>query len=148
MEFESIWDTGASSCAISNRVVSALGLKPTGMTTMRGANGEALTNTYLLNLYLPNGVAFSGVRVAEVKLVGNEDILIGMDVISAGDFTVSNYDGKTCMSFRIPSQERTDYVPGANAQNAAAAKRAGQIAHRNQKDQKRQFVNMINKKHR
>ena len=31
------------------------------------------------------------------------DIIIGMDIISKGDFAVSNLNGKTSFSFRIPS---------------------------------------------
>ena len=37
------------------------------------------------------------------------DVLIGMDIISMGDFAVSNFDGKTQFSFRIPSQEHVEY---------------------------------------
>ena len=37
------------------------------------------------------------------------DVLIGMDIISKGDFAVSNYNGKTQFSFRLPSQEDVDY---------------------------------------
>ena len=37
-------------------------------------------------------------------------ILIGMDIISLGDFSVSNFNGKTQFTFRIPSQAHTDYV--------------------------------------
>jgi uncharacterized protein YecA (UPF0149 family) len=33
-----------------------------------------------------------------------------MDVITRGDFTISNYQGKTVMTFRIPSIEKIDYV--------------------------------------
>lgn len=147
VQFMSIWDTGASSCAISSRVVSALGLKPTGVRPVRTAGGQALASTYLINIYLPNAVAFFGLNVAEVQLLGNEDILIGMDIIGNGDFSVTNCNGKTCMSFRLPSQKRIDYVSETNAQNAAAAKKAAQIANRNKKNQQRQFANMINKKH-
>lgn len=37
------------------------------------------------------------------------DVLIGMDVISKNDFAISNYNGKTQFSFRIPSQNDVDY---------------------------------------
>ena len=37
------------------------------------------------------------------------DILIGMDIISKGDFAISNYNGKTQFSFRLPSQQDVDY---------------------------------------
>jgi uncharacterized protein YecA (UPF0149 family) len=33
-----------------------------------------------------------------------------MDVIARGDFALSNFNGKTTFSYRIPSVARTDYV--------------------------------------
>lgn len=33
-----------------------------------------------------------------------------MDVITKGDFAISNYDGKTVFTFRIPSIAVTDYI--------------------------------------
>ena len=40
-----------------------------------------------------------------------------MDIISLGDFSVTNVDGKTAMSFRFPSIKEVDYVLEANKQN-------------------------------
>jgi hypothetical protein len=38
------------------------------------------------------------------------DMLIGMDVINLGDFAVTNYNGRTMFSFRMPSADRIDFV--------------------------------------
>ena len=38
------------------------------------------------------------------------DVLIGMDIISKGDFSISNYGGHTVFSFRSPSMGTTDYA--------------------------------------
>lgn len=108
--FKAIWDTGASGSVISSRVVAALNLQPSGRVQMQTANGEAPANTYLVNIKLPNGVGFAAVRVIEAVLVGNEDALIGMDIIGIGDFSITCADGRTCMSFRLPSLKRIDYV--------------------------------------
>jgi hypothetical protein len=47
-----------------------------------------------------------------IPLVYNEDfgVLIGMSIINKGDFSISNYDNKTTLSFRIPSVKETDYT--------------------------------------
>ena len=37
------------------------------------------------------------------------DVVIGMDVICNGDFAVTNKDGNTTFSFRIPSEETIDF---------------------------------------
>ena len=44
------------------------------------------------------------------------DVLIGMDIISKGDFAISNYDEKTQFSFRLPSQKDVDYKQELNGQ--------------------------------
>lgn len=58
-----------------------------------------------------NDVTVTGVQVFESE-IGNQgiDVLIGMDIISLGNFSVSNYNGKTQFTFGIPSQADTDYV--------------------------------------
>ena len=62
-----------------------------------------------MNIRLPNGVGFSGIRVTLGEL-GDADMLIGMDIINQGDFAVTNSNGKTKFSFRIPSQADIDFV--------------------------------------
>lgn len=42
------------------------------------------------------------------------EMLIGMDIISHGDFAFTNQDGKSCFSFRIPSKTKIDYVEEGN----------------------------------
>ena len=37
-----------------------------------------------------------------------------MDVITLGDFSITNHKGITCMSFRIPSSHEIDYVKNLN----------------------------------
>ena len=41
---------------------------------------------------------------------GSIGFLIGMDVISLGDFSLSNHEGKTTLSFRVPSMGGMDYT--------------------------------------
>jgi len=38
------------------------------------------------------------------------DALIGMDIITVGDFAVSNFNGKTTHSYRTPSAGEIDFV--------------------------------------
>lgn len=108
-EYIGIWDTGATGTAIGQRVIDECGLKPISMTKAHGADGEYNTEVYLINLHVPNGVLFNSLRVTKAKLKG-ADLLVGMDVIGQGDFVVTNYNGKTCFSFRIPSSECIDFV--------------------------------------
>lgn len=119
--FKAIWDTGATASVITQAVVDACGLKPIGMVQVHGVHGAELAETFLANIALPNGVAFPNVRVTKGKIIGAE-ALIGMDIITAGDFSITNVDKKTVFSFRIPSIHTVDYVKEANQRTAQAAK--------------------------
>lgn len=104
-----IWDTGASSSFITQKVVDALSLKPTGMTEVKTAGGSHTSPTFLVAFILPNNVIIGQLKVPVGTIAGG-DVLIGMDVITLGDFSVSNFEGITRMSFRIPSSAKIDYV--------------------------------------
>jgi len=111
LNVSAIWDTGASGSAITTYVVEKLGLIPTGRVIAHTANGKVEQNTYLVDIGLPNAVKVNGLIVNEVPaLAGKAEILIGMDIITLGDFSITNYEGKTCMSFRIPSMHEIDYA--------------------------------------
>ncbi|MBT2299304.1 retropepsin-like domain-containing protein [Variovorax paradoxus] len=121
--FKAIWDTGATGCVITQSVVDAVGLKPTGMKQVHGVAGIHTCETYLVNIRLPNKVQFASVEVTKGILPGGEggDILLGMDVITTGDFAVTNMGGQTVFSFRVPSQTHIDFVQDAHAANKAKA---------------------------
>ena len=124
-EYLAIWDTGATHSAITKNVVDDLSLQPTGMRETKHAGGKSSNNTYLVNIALPNRVIVPSVRVTEVQLIPDDNVsddkqpqlLIGMDIIGLGDFAVTNANGKTAFSFRIPSVEEIDFVPSAQENN-------------------------------
>ena len=107
--FDAIWDTGATNSVITQAVVDSCGLVPTGVAEVNHAGGSSQVATYLVNIALPNSVSYPGVRVSIGAVVGG-DILIGMDIIGTGDFTVTNFNGTTTFSFRHPSIEHIDFV--------------------------------------
>ena len=114
-KWTAIWDTGATTTCITAKVASELGLIPTGTTITSTAGGDKECNTYCIDILLPNNILIYNLTVFEVHL-NDGDVLIGMDVIKHGDFTISNYNGQTKMSFRIPSLQETDYVKEAKEQ--------------------------------
>ena len=100
------------------------------MTQVHHAGGTDLAEVYLLNVYLLNGVRYEAIKATKGKLPTGIQALIGMDIITSGDFCISNLNGKTVMSFRFPSFARTDYVA---EQNRAAIKHR----HSSRKDKKK-----------
>lgn len=109
-QYRALWDTGATGCVITERVAAQCGLTPIGVLQVLGVHGAEMVNAYLVNLHLPNDVVFENWRVTEGNLGDDTDVLIGMDVITRGDFAVTNKDGLTVFTFRIPSIARYDYV--------------------------------------
>ncbi len=116
-EFVATWDTGATNSVITQRVIDACGLKPIGTTAVSHAQGTTDdVEVFLVNIGLPNGVAFPALRVTRGELRGT-DVLIGMDIIAQGDFAVTNRDGNTKFSFRIPSIADIDFVAESQGSN-------------------------------
>ena len=109
-KYNAIWDTGATGSVITRKVVDECGLKPIGRAKVYHAQGESTTPVHLVSVFLPNNVCFPSLRVTEGALVGNVEVLIGMDIIGQGDFAISNKNRKMVFSFRMPSQERIDFV--------------------------------------
>ena len=105
-----LWDTGASKSSITQRIVDDLNLIPVGNTNISTANGVVAVNTYFVDFGLPNGVTVKNVLVSCADLGDDIDILIGMDIIRHGDFSITNVNNKTTFSFRTPSVEEIDYV--------------------------------------
>ena len=100
------WDTGATNTVITPEIVAALDLKPSDKHAVSTLNGIIEVNTYLIDLCFENGY-----RIANLPVLSGEDysdfdydVLIGMDVITKGDFVVSTLNSETSFSFRMPAQ--------------------------------------------
>ncbi len=120
LPYQCIWDTGATNSVISKKVVEELQLKPSGRVKVNvvGPSDEDKhyeTSTYLVNLFLPSKVVIYA-KVAEGSITGC-DVLIGMDVITLGDFAVTNHNNKTTWSFRVPSCDEIDFIKDIVAHN-------------------------------
>lgn len=109
-QYRAIWDTGATGTVITQKVVDACGLSPTGVVEVLTAAGKTRTNSYLVNVWLPNRVVIPNVGATLGKIADDVDVLIGMNIIGQGDFAVTNCNNKTVFSFRWPSVECIDFV--------------------------------------
>jgi len=90
--------------------------------------GETIRPAFYVAIGLPNGVVIPEVTAVLGELHGM-DVLIGMDIITLGDFAITNENNKTTFSFRIPSLHTIDYVKQATqireSKEADVAKRQG-----------------------
>ena len=98
-----VWDTGATNTVISPEIVEALGLKPTGKSSISAYGGIVETCTYKIDLCFDNGYRIQNLEVMSGDY-SDYDVLIGKDVITQGDFCVSTVNGKTSFCFRMPSK--------------------------------------------
>lgn len=106
-----LWDTGATGSVITENTAKRLGLKPSGQAKVNHAGGCDYANTYIVDIFLPNRICFSSMKVTECPdVVGKFGVIIGMDIISKGDFSFTNSGGNSLFSFKIPSSKETDFV--------------------------------------
>ena len=110
-----LWDTGAESSCISQGLARHLGLKTIDMCQVCSVTDVKPSPVYMIDILLPSNVTINNVRVSEFLDNGSFEIIIGMDIITLGDFAVSNKDRKTIVSFRIPpSDNPIDFVKEVN----------------------------------
>lgn len=107
---KALWDTGASNSVITKDTVLQLGIKPISKAIASHAGGVSEVNVYLVNIYLPNQIIIPAVRVTECANSNHFGVIIGMDIITHGDFAITNVNGNTTFSFRLPSSETIDFV--------------------------------------
>lgn len=123
LQINAIWDTGATSSAISKKVAAMCNLTPITKVPVYTANGLTDQNVYLVDILLPNNVAVKMVKVTEIDSIHGADALIGMDIMHLGDVSISNYNNITSFSFRMPSCSTTDYVEIANKKSDEIARK-------------------------
>jgi hypothetical protein len=113
-----LWDTGATRSAITPAMAKILHLTPIDRVRVNGINNTSMADVVNLSIGLPNLVMVKDVDVMVCNLVRDIDLLIGMDIILLGDFSICNGGGKTLFSFVIPPFEnKTDYCEKAIAIN-------------------------------
>lgn len=117
-ELNALWDTGAMTTCISEDMAERLGLTAVDSVPVIGANNEPFNApVYAVRLRMGRFVIPLVTVLGLPMKDSGHDVIIGMDVTTRGDFTLTNYQGKTTVSFREPSLERIDYVTELNIQN-------------------------------
>ena len=112
--FLAVWDTGATHTYITKDVALQCGLASTGDVKVSTAAGPVTANTYSASIRLLGGIVVPHLRVAEATL-DDGGVLVGMDIITQGDLAVSQDQGETVFSFRVPSLGPIDFVKQAEA---------------------------------
>ncbi len=103
-QYSAILDTAANRTRISREVIKAANLQ-------LGGNNGCVTY-YYADIYLPNMIRFTEVPVTEIPedFEFGADCLIGMDILSCADCSLSHKDKKMMFSLRVPPLGGTDFV--------------------------------------
>jgi len=105
-----LWDTGAMLSVISPEVAEKLKLDIVDSIQITGINGESLAEVAIISIKFPNGAVIKDVRVAICDMSPENEIIIGMDVITQMDIAITNGGGQTQFSFAVPPFEnRIDF---------------------------------------
>ena len=105
LKCKGLWDTGAMVTVVSSKIVDKLQLPTVSITPIIGVNRKSYTTTHVVDIWLPNYYVVRKVPVVKGDLTNYFDVLIGMDIITRGDFSISNYQGKTVFSFSGSARE-------------------------------------------
>jgi hypothetical protein len=105
---EALFDTGAMRSVISEKAARDLRLVNVGECSVGTAGGLVIQPMYIVTFGFPNMIVVTGVEVTAAPL-SDIDALIGMDIITLGDFAITHLRGKTVSTFQIPSTHHFDF---------------------------------------
>jgi hypothetical protein len=101
-----IWDTGAQKSIITPYLADLLKVQPINSVSIGGITGRSPADIVLITLKIPDHGIYRNLEVAICPFNTNPSsdmhILIGMDIITQGDFVLSNGNGYTLFSFATP----------------------------------------------
>jgi predicted aspartyl protease len=130
-------DTGCNVTSITKRLARTLSFVPLRFEMTQTSAGEMQSSIYRATVQLQNGITFPNMIIGEFmerKISGQRkakpeddfDVLIGMDIITAGDLAITDDAGNTIVSYRKPhgpfidfqndgyAKAESDWVSGIN----------------------------------
>lgn len=109
--YRAIWDTGATHSLISKKIIDELGLKAIEIGNQHTAGGVSETSFHNIDIALPTGIVFPALEVSLNGDIFDFDVIIGMDIISQGDFAVFHGKKTSRYIFRYPPQDNSIWSP-------------------------------------
>jgi len=102
IKIRALWDTGAMLSAVTPEIAKKLNLISINRIKVNGIGSYCIADIVRVSIRLPNLVELKNARISVLNLVKDIDMLIGMDIIQLGDFSISNGAGKTLFTFAMP----------------------------------------------
>ncbi len=128
---KALWDTGATCTCIAQSVAVEMGLIKVNERELIGADNKPfMSDVFCVTLQMGHFV-ISNIEVCGIPMDGKaENMIIGMDVITKGDLSITNYQGQTFLTFREPSLEIIDYVAEIDQYNNYLKRHNINVLHR------------------
>jgi len=107
---DALWDTGASMSAITPEIRDKLKASPVDRKEIAGVHSTEFVDIVFITVALPNNVIKKNIRAAVCSIPSDIGMILGMDIISLGDFALSNSNNETLFSFSFPPfPEKIDF---------------------------------------
>jgi DNA-binding sugar fermentation-stimulating protein len=105
-----LWDTGAMMSAITPEIRDKLKATAVNRKKIAGIHTAQEVDIVAITIELPNRVVKKSIEVAVCNMTSNIGMILGMDIISLGDFALSNGNDQTLFSFAVPPyQDKIDF---------------------------------------
>jgi len=118
IKVRALWDTGAMLSAVTPEIAKKLNSVPIDRIKVNGIGNYCIADIVRVSIRLPNLAVLRNARISVLNLVKDVDMLVGMDIIRLGDFSISNGAGKTLFTFAMPPfNDKTDLYEKAVAIN-------------------------------
>ncbi len=110
LKVRAIWDTGATNTAITPSLFEKLDLVSEDQEEVHTAGGITMADICYVAIGLPNQLVIPRLRVTVCdEMVGEGQMLIGMDVIGQGDFSFTFGKYHPALCYLAPSSLHIDY---------------------------------------
>jgi hypothetical protein len=99
-----LWDTGSTTTIISPEISYALNLSNLGNESMETLVGFGQVSTYVVDLFLDDKIVLQKLKVVEMPCRNQYfDMIIGLDIIKLGNFSITRNKDNFSMNFDLPA---------------------------------------------
>jgi hypothetical protein len=91
---------------VSTQLAESLDLKLLDPVTLSSFLGEKEVNVCLIDIEFPDGTIIRNIKSMIIEMKSDFDIIIGMNIIRLGNFSLVNDNGNTVMTFSLPSSNK------------------------------------------
>lgn len=110
-ELKGIIDTGASQTSIDEEIAKTIGLTSIREEIYHGSGGKQNGHIYKTDLKINKVIYVEPFEIGSIKSsLKGVDVLIGTDILSRCDMTITHLNGNTKLTLEYPSKRNLDFT--------------------------------------